>query len=128
MMLPQNPDQAPRADAADLAALLDLVLDENALCDRFADAAAGDAITYHIGMLARDRDKVATKLLPERRDELELVARRALAMAEAGLCHLLQRRMDTECFAYILVVRPRSTNSRGMAQAALLQKLQRGIA
>ena len=51
-----------------------------------------------------------------------------LAMAEAGLCHLLQRRMDTECFAYILVVRPRSTNSRGMASAALLQKLQRGIA
>jgi len=123
MMLPQNPDQAPRADAADLAALLDLVLDENTLCDRFADAAAGDAITYHIGMLARDRDKIATKLLPERRDELELVARRALAMAEAG-----QRRMDTECFAYILVVRPRSTNSRGMASAALLQKLQRGIA
>ncbi|MCA3371708.1 MAG: hypothetical protein INF89_19660 [Roseomonas sp.] len=128
MMLPQNPDQASLADAADLAALLDLVLDENALCDRFADATAGDAITYHIGMLARDRDKVATKLLPERRDELELVARRAFAMAEAGLCHLLQRRMDTECFAYILVVRPRSTNSRGMASAALLQKLQRGIA
>ena len=128
MMLPQNPDQAPRADAADLAALLDLVLDENTLCDCFADATASDAITYHIGMLARDRDKVATKLPPERRDELELVARRALAMAEAGLCHLLQRRMDTECFAYILVVRPRSTNSRGMAQAALLQKLQRGIA
>ena len=128
MMLPQNPDQASLADAADLAALLDLVLDENALCDRFADATAGDSITYHIGMLARDRDKIATKLLPERRDELELVARRALAMAEAGLCHLLQRRMDTECFAYILVVRPRSTNSRGMAQAALLQKLQRGIA
>ena len=128
MMLPQNPDQAPRADAADLAALLDLVLDENALCDRFADAAAGDAITYHIGMLARDRDKIATKLLPERRDELELVARRALAMAEAGLCHLLQRRMDTECFAYILVVRPRNTNSRGMASAALLQKLMRETA
>jgi hypothetical protein len=49
-------------------------------------------------------------------------------MAEAGLCHLLQRRMGTECFAYILVVRPRSANSRGMASAALLQKLQRGIA
>jgi len=128
MMLPQNPDQASLADAADLAALLDLVLDENTLCDRLADAAAGDAITYHIGMLARDRDKVATKLPPERRDELELVARRALAMAEAGLCHLLQRRMETECFAYILVVRPRSTNGRGMAQAALLQKLQRGAA
>ena len=71
---------------------------------------------------------MSTKLPPESRGELDMVERRALAMAEAGLCHLLQRRMDTECFAYILVVRPRSTNSRGMAQAALLQKLQRGIA
>jgi hypothetical protein len=62
MMLPQHPDQASLADAADLAALLDLVLDENTLCDRFADATAGEAITYHIGMLARDRDKVATDL------------------------------------------------------------------
>ena len=112
MMLPQNPDQASLSDAADLAALLDLVLNENTLCDRFADASAGDAITYHIGLLARDRDKVATELPPERRDELELGARRAFAMAESGLCHLLQRRMGTECFAYVLIVRPRHKGTR----------------
>jgi len=79
----------------------EVALSENGLCDRFTDAKPGEAITYHIGMLARDRDKVATTLPPEQRDELELVARRAWAMAEAGLCHLVQRRLDTECFGYV---------------------------
>jgi hypothetical protein len=90
----------------------EVALSENGLCDRVTDAKPGDAITYHIGMLARDRDKVATTLPPERRDDLELVARRAWAMAEAGLCHLLQRRMHTECFAYVLIVRPRHKVTR----------------
>ena len=82
---------------------------ENGLCDRFADAKPGEAITYHTGMLARDRDKLATTLPPEQRNELELVAQRAWSMAEAGLCHLVQRRIDTERFAYVLIVRPRHT-------------------
>ena len=37
--------------------LLDVVMTENGLCDRFADASPGEAIVYHIGLLARDRDK-----------------------------------------------------------------------
>ena len=84
-------------------------LSENGLCDRFADAKPDEAITYHIGMLARDRDRLTTALAPEQRDALELVARRAWAMAEAGLCHLVQRRLGTERFAYVLIVRPRHT-------------------
>ncbi|MCA3278961.1 MAG: hypothetical protein ING10_06805 [Roseomonas sp.] len=91
----------------DIVTSSDAALTENSLCDRFADAKPGDAITYHIGMLARDRDKVATMLPPAQRDELDLVARRAWSMAEAGLCHLMQQRMATECFAYVLIVRPR---------------------
>jgi hypothetical protein len=35
MLLPQNPDQASLTDAADLAALLDLVLNENWTCHGF---------------------------------------------------------------------------------------------
>jgi hypothetical protein len=93
----------------EMKASREVALSENGLCDRFTDAKPGEGITYHIGMLARDRDKVATTLGPEQRDELELVARRAWAMAEAGLCHLLQRRIHTECFAYVLIVRPRHT-------------------
>jgi hypothetical protein len=87
----------------------EVALSENGLCDRFADAKPGEAITYHTGMLARDRDKLATTLPPEQRNELELVAHRAWSMAEAGLCHLVQRRLDTERFAYVLIVRPRHT-------------------
>ena len=83
-------------------------LSENGLCDRFADAEPGEAITYHLGMLARDRDRLATTLPPEQRNELELVAQRAWSMSEAGLCHLVQRRLGTERFAYVLIVRPRS--------------------
>ena len=95
--------------------LLDVVLTEHGLCDRFAEAAPGDAIVYHIGLLARDRDKVATNLAPDHRDELEIVARRAWQMAEAGLAHLLQRRVADERFAYLLIVRPRPRGHRGMA-------------
>lgn len=95
--------------------LLDVVLTENGLCDRFAEAAPGDAIVYHIGLLARDRDKVATSLAADERDELETIARRAWQMAEAGLAHLLQRRVADERFAYLLIVRPRSRGHRGMA-------------
>jgi hypothetical protein len=112
----------------EMKASREVALSENGLCDRFTDAKPGEAITYHIGMLARDRDKVATTLAPKQRDELELVARRAWAMAEAGLCHLVQRRLDTERFGYVLVVRPRITNSRDMVSAAMLQKRQRETA
>jgi hypothetical protein len=99
--------------------LLDVVLTENGLCDRYADASPGEAIVYHIGLLARDRDKVASELLPERREDLEAVARRVWAMAEAGLGHLAQRRVvDGRC-AYLLIVRPRPLSARSAAGYAL---------
>ena len=97
--LPLQPMESVASDEA--------AISENGLCDRFADAKPDEAITYHIGMLARDRDKLTTALAPEQRDALELVARRAWAMTEAGLCHLVQRRLGTERFAYVLIVRPR---------------------
>jgi hypothetical protein len=103
--------------------LLDIAFTENDLCDRFADAAPGEAIIYHVGLLARDRDKVASELPPGRRDDLEAVARRVVAMAEAGLGHLVQRRVAPMRCAYLLVVchRPRSTRSAAaLALASLL--------
>ena len=89
------------------SAPLDVALTENTLCDRFADAAPGDAITYHIGLLARDRDRLASALDQEAREDLEAVARRAWKLTEAGLAHLVQRRVAEERFAYLLIVRPR---------------------
>ncbi|GGC64387.1 hypothetical protein GCM10011504_48130 [Siccirubricoccus deserti] len=103
---------------------LDVVLTENDLCDRLADAMAGAIITYHIGMLARDRDKAASQLPPDERLELIAVAERARRFSEAGLAHLVQRRVGEERFAYLLIVRSRPRNGRSplaLAMAGFLQ-------
>lgn len=105
--------------------LVDAVLTENDLCDRYADASPGDAIVYHIGLLARDRDKVASELPAECREDLEAVARRAWAMAEVGLGHLLQRRVAEGRCAYLLIVRPRPLSARSAAGYALADLLGR---
>lgn len=108
--------------------LIDVVLTENGLCDRYADASPGEAIVYHIGLLARDRDKVASELSPERREDLEAVARRVWAMAEAGLGHLVQRRVAEGRCAYLLIVRPRPLSARSAAGCALADLFGRDAA
>ena len=85
----------------------DVVSNENQLHDRLADAVPGTTIVYHIGILARDRDRLATTLTPEQRDELNALASRAWRLAAAGWADLLQRRLGEECFAYLLIVRKR---------------------
>lgn len=94
-----------RLSTADLAAL---VLTENELCDRFADASPGDALVYHVGHLPADRDAVVSKLPATQRAELDRLARRAWRMHEEGLVHLVQRRVAPESVAYLAVIRPRS--------------------
>lgn len=108
--------------------LLDIAFTENDLCDRFADAAPGEAIIYHVGQLARDRDKVASELPPGRRDDLEAVARRVMAMAEAGLGHLVQRRVAPMRCAYLLVVCHRPLSARSATALALAELLGREAA
>ena len=108
--------------------LLDVVMTENGLCDRFADASPSDAIVYHIGLLARDRDKVASDLPPQRREDLEAVARRVWAMAGAGLGHLVQRRVAEGRCAYLLIVRHRPRSARSAAGYALADLLGREAA
>lgn len=94
------------------------VMTENDLCDRLADALPGDVITYHIGLLARDRAPQSQMLTPERCRELGAVADRVLRLAEIGWAHLVQRRIGEECFAYLLVVRPRPRSRRDTAMPA----------
>jgi len=108
--------------------LLDIAFTENDLCDRFADAAPGEAIIYHVGLLARDRDKVASALHPERRDDLEAVARRVMAMSEAGLGHLVQRRVSPLRCAYLLIVCQRPLSIRSAAGQALADHLRQEAA
>jgi len=99
---------AIRLSTADLAAL---VLTENELCDRFADASPGDTLVYYIGHLAADRDLVTSKLPAAQRVDLDRLARRALRMHDEGLVHLVQRRVAPESVAYLAVVRPRPRRS-----------------
>jgi hypothetical protein len=97
----------PDPDIADGVSPPDVVLTLNAFCDRFADAPPGGSITYHVGMLARDREPKISELPEERRRELQLIADRARDLAACGWAHLLQRRVGPRCFAYLLVVRRR---------------------
>ena len=123
-----NPELLSNEILLSIEDLLDVVLTENGLCDCFADASPGEAIVYHIGLLARDRDKVASELQPERREDLEAVARRVWAMAEAGLGHLVQRRVAEGRCAYLLIVRPRPLSARCAAGYALADLLSREAA
>ena len=101
---------------------LDVVVTENELCDRLAEAEAGATIAYHIGLLARDRDKVASALPPERIVELNTVASRAWRLAEAGWADLVQRRVRVDCFAYLLIIRRRPLSARS-TRAQMLPSL-----
>jgi hypothetical protein len=97
---------------ADLAAL---VLNENELCDRFADASPGDTLVYHIGHLAADRDLATSTLPTAQRVDLDRLASRASRMHDEGLVHLVQRRVTPESVAYVAVIRPRRTARRRAA-------------
>jgi hypothetical protein len=82
-------------------------LNEATLCTWLSAAAAGDAITYHRGALARD---ICPQLNLMEQDERVRVARlssRALKLSEAGLLHLVQRRHGFEDFSYIAIARPK---------------------
>lgn len=104
------------------------ILSLNAFCDRLAAAAAGDVITYYIGMLAHDCGAMSLVHAEPRRMELCAIASRALQLSDAGRVHLLQRRIGPERFAYLAIVRPQPRRlgremavpvfGRGLAEAA----------
>ncbi len=86
--------------------------DANALCDRVMAASPRDVIIYHRGELARDRDRHASELPEHQRLDLDALANYAWRLADAGWCHLLQRREAPCCFIYLLVMRPRPHQQR----------------
>ena len=105
----------PPAQVSKASVPTNVVVSENDLCDQLADAMPGDTITYHVGMLARDRAPQTQVLSPDRCRDLGAVADRVLQLAEAGWVHLQQRRIGEERFAYFLIVRPRPRARRGVA-------------
>jgi hypothetical protein len=90
---PPDPQQAPLTEAA--------------FCAWLGGAAAGDAIAYHRGALARDTCASLNLLPPDERARVARLASRALRLAEAGHLHLVQRRHGFEDFEYLAIARRR---------------------
>lgn len=80
---------------------------ESDLCRWLGAAAPGDQLVYHQGFLAADLEPTSDRLTPREKERLRRVARRAMLAAEAGLVHLLQRRLGPGDYSYFLVARPR---------------------
>ena len=68
-------------------------------------AAPGDRLEYHRGLLTRDRAPRRAAPVPfePHRRRLDALAAAALAAAEAGRVHLVQRRHGPVDFAYLAV-------------------------
>jgi hypothetical protein len=99
-------------------------LSETEFCDQIADAVPGEAVTYHVGMLARDRTWPLSKLPEDQRIVLGAIANRALKLFEAGRVHLVQRRVGPERFAYLAIVRRqprRALRARLVAPVPVMQ-------
>lgn len=108
----QTIEQADVANDDETPPAADPVMSEKDLCDRIAIAQAGTSIQYHIGLLARDRDRLASALSPEDRVALDATADRAWKLAAAGLACLVQRRVANGRCAYLLIVCKRPVNAR----------------
>lgn len=68
-----------------------------------SSAAPGDWLEYHRGFLALDR-ALGSRLGEVDRKELDRVAERAMALAQAGRGHLVQRRHGAGDCSYLFVV------------------------
>jgi hypothetical protein len=84
-----------------------------------AQAEPGDRITYHTGYLALDRAGMGRyPMNADDRRALVRLANRAMALADQGLIHLFQKRIERDRFSYLAI----ATNkpNRGAALAAHL--------
>lgn len=96
-----------------------LQVDDSDLCTWFGQAATGDTLVYYRGCLARDRSPTASQLPRRDRSELARVARRAMALTEAGLATLAQRRLGPDDYQYQIIVRPRPPITGNLAARVL---------
>jgi hypothetical protein len=80
---------------------------ESELCTWFGQGGIGDTLTYHRGSLVHDRSPTTSGLQRREHAELARVARRARALADAGLARLVQQRHGPEDYEYKIIIRPR---------------------
>lgn len=78
------------------------------LCAWLARAAPGDVLEYHRGFLGVDLTPFANPMSPEARAGLARTGARAYDLAERGLVHLVQHRLDADSFSYRAIARPRT--------------------
>ncbi|BCH23556.1 hypothetical protein [Mesorhizobium sp. L-8-3] len=78
---------------------------EDDFCTWLQKALPHEAIEYHRGFLILDRHADTSELHRAERLELTVVATRALAAAEQGLVHLVQRRLAPCQFSYLAIKR-----------------------
>ncbi len=74
---------------------------EISFCAWVAQAVPGDRLEYHRGFLVLDTFAQFSGLADKERAELGKLANRAFCVAEQGLVHLVQERIDTDRFSYI---------------------------
>src|SRR5439155_27089644 len=68
-----------------------------------AEAAPGDILEYHGGVLVMDRAGVGQPMSAEDRRDLVCLSNRAMQHDEQGLVHLVQRRIERAKFSYLAI-------------------------
>lgn len=96
-----------------------VVRNANEFCDRLASAGPGEVIPYYVGLLGFDRYPGSRVLSAAARLELNVLANRALQLADAGRVDLVQRRIGPERFAYLAIVRQWPRQQRKSLRAVL---------
>ena len=95
-------------------------LSEIEFCAWVAQAVPGDRLEYHRGFLVLDTFPAISHLPDAQRVELAKLGSRAFWAAEQGLVHLVQKRLETDRFAYIAVARPKPKAATASLSALLL--------
>jgi hypothetical protein len=75
-------------------------------CDWFVDAAAGDAIEYHVGFLSLDRSTLLTGADRLEQKRVNALAYRVWKCCEAGLVHLYSQRINEGVYSYLAIRTP----------------------
>jgi len=95
-------------------------LSEIEFCAWIGQAEPGARLEYHRGFLAHDTIAIASSLSDTDLAELRKLANRAFWAFEAGLVHLVQERIGTDQFAYIVIARPKPKSKTAAASLSRL--------
>jgi hypothetical protein len=98
-----------------------LPITEIELCRQVGKGRPGDSVIYHHGHLAVDA--MSSSLTERERRELLRVAGRARSLEAAGMAHLMQRRIGTDAYVYLLIIR-RQSLPRSAAPPASAPRMQ----